>query len=98
MTTSPVLSITDEQIAEIEEAAESRKAEGFLLVHNLSCHDLLALIARLRAAENDSARLDKLDGIVEAYGFEVHEGNRWVIDGPFRDIHTAIDAMSEAKP
>lgn len=56
MTTTPVMSITDEQIAEIEEAAASKMSEGFLLVHNLSCYDILALISRLRAAERDAGR------------------------------------------
>ena len=48
--------ITDDQIAEIERKAEIKKGEGFLLTHNLSCADLLALIARLREAERDAAR------------------------------------------
>lgn len=56
MTTPPVPSITDEQLAELERAALAKKSEGFLLVHNLSCNDMLALITRLRAAEADAAR------------------------------------------
>lgn len=135
MTTTPVPTITDEQIAEIVMAAEAATGGEWEyrlgLIRTLPDSDgyvpvavapnspknwrgqrdrnmqyiamampsaMLSLITRLRAAEKDSARLDKLDGIVEAYGFEVHEGNRWVIDGPFRDIRTAIDAMTEAKP
>lgn len=62
MTTRPVTSITDEQLAELERAALAKKSEGFLLVHNLSCNDMLALITRLRAAEADAARYRWLRG------------------------------------
>ncbi|HEJ4088293.1 TPA: hypothetical protein SL493_005162, partial [Pseudomonas aeruginosa] len=56
-----------------------------------------ALIARLRAAEADVERLNKLDALCEAYGFEgIHEGNRWMIDGPYRDIRAAIDGIKPA--
>ncbi|EOZ3002133.1 hypothetical protein ACQQ4Q_005926 [Pseudomonas aeruginosa] len=56
-----------------------------------------ALIARLRAAEADVERLNKLDALCEAYGFEgIHEGNRWMIDGPYRDIRAAIDCIKPA--
>lgn len=54
--------ITDDQIAEIERKVETKKSEGFLLAHNLSCADLLALIARLREAERDAKRLEWLIG------------------------------------
>lgn len=41
----------------------------------------------------DSARLDWLDQQGYAYGFEdMHEGNRWMIDGPFANLRKAIDA------
>lgn len=44
------------------------------------------------ADRRDAERLDWLDRQVESYGFEgIHEGNRWVIDGPYRDIRQAID-------
>ena len=44
-------------------------------------------------AEQDAARLDFLDSIGAAYGFEdTHEGNRWMIDGPFNSLRAAIDA------
>ena len=58
MTTTPVHTITDEQIAEIEKSALDKKSEGFLLTHNLSCDGLIALVARLREAEKDAARLE----------------------------------------
>ncbi len=58
---------------------------------------ILGLIARLRAAEADVERLNKLDALCEAYGFEgIHEGNRWMIDGPYRDIRAAIDGIKPA--
>jgi hypothetical protein len=49
-------------------------------------------IVRLR---KDAARLDRLDRECEAYGTEVHEGNRWVLDGPFATVRDAIDAGME---
>jgi len=67
MTTSPVASITDEQLAEIE--ALSLEAEAFDWAPDIgmshsetvyACHVgpsvIRALIARLRAAEKDAAR------------------------------------------
>lgn len=57
-----------------------------------SAPTILSLIARLRAAEADVRRLDKLDALCEAYGFEgIHEGNRWMIEGPYRNVRVAID-------
>ena len=48
-------------------------------------------------AEQDAARLDFLDSIGAAYGFEdTHEGNRWMIDGPFNSLRAAIDAAIDA--
>ena len=88
MTPNTVQPITDEQLAEIERflgfggSMLKTKREAWL-----------GVIARLRAAEKDAERLTWLDRQVEAYGFEgCHEGNRWFIDGPFRDLRTAIDA------
>ena len=99
MTTTPVPTITDEQIAEIEAVAEQANARGLRSGLITPQSTLLALIARIRAAEKDSERLNKLDAIGYAYGFEdMHEGNRWMIDGPYRNIRAAIDDMTEAKP
>jgi hypothetical protein len=58
--------------------------------------------ARARAAEADVGRLDKLDALCEPYGFEgIHEGNRWIIEGPYRNVRVAIDDIkpdAEVKP
>ena len=53
-----------------------------------------AALAELEACRRDADRLDRLDALCEAYGFQdIHEGNRWMIDGPFRTVRDAIDAM-----
>ena len=162
MTTSPVMTVTDELLAELEEAAKNAcsygKDDWFKLDdlrHDIELDDakyvatsspfvIVALTAELRRlrAENaaleqslaesrandqaamgwltylrwasgdrgermlpelvehieglakDAGRLDLLDSLCESYGFQdVHEGNRWVIDGPFRDIRTAADSL-----
>lgn len=52
----------------------------------------------LRQAADDCERLDALDKLCEAYGFEdLHEGNRWCIEGPFCDIRHALDAEIAAR-
>jgi hypothetical protein len=52
---------------------------------------------RIAALEADAARMDFLDSIGAAYGFEdTHEGNRWMIDGPFNSLRAAIDAAIDA--
>ena len=52
-----------------------------------------ALLAERDALKKDAERLDRLDIECEAYGCEgIHEGNRWMIDGPFRTVRDAIDA------
>lgn len=46
----------------------------------------------------DAARLDWLDSQGTSYGFEdMHEGNRWMIDGPFANIRNALDAAIACK-
>lgn len=91
MTTNPVMSITDEQIAEIERFIGF--GGSFIKVKSSALTDI---ISRLRAAEMDAARLDKLDAIGYAYGFEdMHEGNRWMVYGPYRDIRAAIDDIHD---
>lgn len=57
---------------------------------------ILALLAERAELKRDAERLNKLDKLCEAYGFEdVHEGNRWMIDGPFGNIRDAADSMPE---
>lgn len=52
------------------------------------------LRAEVEALNKDAERLDRLDIECEAYGCEgIHEGNRWMIDGPFRTVRDAIDAV-----
>lgn len=55
---------------------------------------LEAEIARLR---KDAERLDKLDSIGIAYGFEdMHEGNTWTIGGAYSSVRDALDGFSMA--
>ena len=57
-----------------------------------------ALLDEVKAIEQgtpfaDTRRLDHLDKMREAYGFaEIHEGNRWSIEGPFANVRLALDA------
>lgn len=52
------------------------------------------LVTHIEGLAKDAGRLDLLDSLCESYGFQdVHEGNRWVIDGPYRDIRTAADSL-----
>lgn len=56
------------------------------------------LSAEVEALRKDASRLDRLDVECEAYGCEgIHEGNRWMIDGPFRTVRDAIDDAMAAK-
>ncbi|HCF1277481.1 TPA: hypothetical protein NIA92_006935, partial [Pseudomonas aeruginosa] len=86
----------DEQLEELEGYSQH---PAFLGDEDsaITMGELRGLIARLRAAEADVERLNKLDALCEAYGFEgIHEGNRWMIDGPYRDIRAAIDGIKPA--
>ncbi len=88
--------ISDEQLEELEGYSQH---PAFLGDEDsaITMGELRGLIARLRAAEADVERLNKLDALCEAYGFEgIHEGNRWMIDGPCRDIRAAIDGIKPA--
>ncbi|EKA8140888.1 hypothetical protein WMR50_006645 [Pseudomonas aeruginosa] len=88
--------ISDEQLDELEGYSQH---PAFLGDEDsaITMGELRGLIARLRAAEADVERLNKLDALCEAYGFEgIHEGNRWMIDGPYRDIRAAIDGIKPA--
>lgn len=59
--------------------------------------ELEALRAELEACRRDAERLDVFNNLGEAYGFEdMHEGTRWVIDGPFINVRDAIDATVAA--
>jgi hypothetical protein len=52
---------------------------------------------QLAIANQDSERLDFLSRLYEPYGFEgEHLGNRWLLEGPFRDIREAIDSYHTA--
>ena len=133
MTTSPVTSITDELLAELEQLAgkatpgpwqwDGREVEDDGYVHIPECSYLvgaicladnyegyqddcdfmakanpttiLALLQHVRELTKDRERLDSLDKLCEAYGFEIHEGNRWVLDGPFRSVRDAIDSLPD---
>lgn len=88
--------ISDEQLEELEGYSQH---PAFLGDEDsaITMGELRGLIARLRAAEADVERLNKLDALCEAYGFEgIHEGNLWMIDGPYRDIRAAIDGIKPA--
>lgn len=90
MTTPIVQSITDELLDDMDRMIGAPDD----LVCLVYARKINELTRRLRAAEKDVDRLNKLDALCEAYGFEgIHEGNRWTIDGPFRDIRAAIDGM-----
>lgn len=105
MTTSPVMTVTDELLAEIAQELNRCKFsdddDGDESWPSISGEAVSALTSELRRlrAENaelakDSGRLDLLDSLCESYGFQdVHEGNRWVIDGPYRDIRAAADSL-----
>lgn len=50
-------------------------------------------------ARADTERLDWLDRQGVAYGFEdMHEGNRWCIDGAYATVRRAIDAAMLTSP
>lgn len=47
----------------------------------------------------DTARLDWLNGLGEAYGFEdTMEGVKWVIDGPYNNVREGIDHGMSLSP
>ena len=94
-TTGMVMTVTDELLAELE--AKPEKFVGFG-IRSDTVAKLVFELRRLRAENaelaKDAGRLDLLDSLCESYGFQdVHEGNRWVIDGPYRDIRTAADSL-----
>ena len=95
MTTSPVPSITDEQIAEIENYVNLYADP--VIPPQVSYAEIAALIARLRAAEKDAARYRYWSRMA------AHEPStmaRLIAHCSTRDEYdAAIDAaMTEAKP
>ena len=95
--------ITDDQIAEIEEAAARKSSEGFLLVHNLSCYGILSLIARLREAERDAARYRWLkdQGHFRAMSMDMGGNHSWIgmgrAVGKGPTVDEAIDAAMKTQ-
>lgn len=83
MTTAPIPSITDEQIAEIENYVNLYADP--VIPPQVSYAEIAALIARLRAAERDAARMDWLES---AWGG--HSGR----DGGF---HLSVYMPSDAE-
>ena len=82
-----------------ESRANDQAAMGWLTSLRWASGDrgermLPELVTHIEGLAKDSGRLDLLDSLCEAYGFQdIHEGNRWVIDGPFRDIRAAADSL-----
>lgn len=108
MTTSPVVTITDELVAELDDLAycgpESFPFSASVL-QALLC-ERAAMQSQIKAGivtqdnlelyRKDAERLDKLDRHGIAYGFEdIHEGNSWDISGPFSTVRDAIDAIPD---
>lgn len=79
------------------EVLEVAKANGSLIA--LAINFLRAHHAAIEQNARDAERLNWLENQREAYGFEnLHEGNRWILDGPFNTARQAIDAaMSQEK-
>lgn len=82
-----------------ESRANDQAAMGWLTSLRWASGDrgermLPELVTHIEWLAKDAGRLDLLDSLCESYGFQdIHEGNRWVIDGPFRDIRTAADSL-----
>lgn len=82
-----------------ESRANDQAAMGWLTSLRWASGDrgermLPELVTHIEGLAKDAGRLDLLDSLCEAYGFQdIHEGNRWVIDGPFRDIRAAADSL-----
>ena len=57
------------------------------------------LEAERDALKADAERLNWLESQREAYGFQdIHEGNRWSVEGPFANVRAAIDAAMKDHP
>lgn len=97
-------------IVALRAEVEQWKAVIWALARELNClpssfsdgndHVLKAAIklnAEVAELRNDAERLDWLDREKWAYGFaDVHEGNRWEIEGPFKNVRAAIDTARAA--
>lgn len=56
------------------------------------------LCDEIERLQQDRERLDTLESLCESYGCSgVHEGNRWVIDGPFANVRVALDEIKAAR-
>ena len=73
------------------EAIEMKK-ENAALKARINLIEVCHNTAALDDLRKDAERLDWLDQQGEAYGVHEHEGNRWLIDGPFKSLRVAIDA------
>ena len=57
-----------------------------------------ALLAEVERVSKDAERLNWLDKQGYAYGFEdMHEGNKWEIEGPFMSIRGVIDTAMQGE-
>ena len=100
MTTAPIQSITDEQIAEIEAIAEN----GCSIPEYLA-DDVVAIISRLRAAERDAERYRWLrDNWFQVYGTSLGErgikleiGDIWNRCGKPDHVDAAIDTAMKGE-
>jgi hypothetical protein len=84
-----------------ENASKAARIEELSTPYSRTCERMWALEEENAELRKDAGRLDWIDSQCEAYGFEdIHEGNRWFLDGPFSTIRIAIDAaiaMEQAK-
>ncbi|NBB11800.1 hypothetical protein [Pseudomonas sp. SLFW] len=69
-----------------------KRCDDFASHLQAQADQLKKLIAENDALRKDAERLDRLEEECEAYGTDIHEGNRWVVDGPFATVRDAIDA------
>jgi len=82
------LAARDAAIEKLQRAADYACRELDIQKAMLDSRD--AEIAELR---KDSVRIDHMETQCTAYGFQdIHEGNRWSIEGPFATLRMAIDA------
>lgn len=59
--------------------------------------ELHRLQAENEALRKDAERLNSLESLGYAYGFQdLHEGNCWSIEGPYASVREALDAQIEA--
>lgn len=93
-----LLAERDRLAAENERLARDAKNDS--IAYRAVIERQAELRAEVEALKKDAERLDRLDIECEAYGCEgTHEGNRWMIDGPFRTVRDAIDAaLQGAQP